>query len=305
MLRVGGRFLGNYYGSALLVTVICIFMTTYVLMYEPLKDYRPYAIGSNLVEKMSDGVDGVYENMFVYKNSKTGEVKEMTEKEYMDSKIWEDTDWVYDDRIQKTIVDAINPTIMDFKPMVSISDLSELESSLEMVKAILDTSKVELLKIYDKNYDAFMEIPFEEYSIEGFPDDEYEIRDTVVNYNPELTDVEIDRGIVEEKKIVMLISRKLEDADWSSVDRAKAIFESCKEKGVPFIMVCNGTREQVEAFRKKHKFNLPIFLMDETELKIISRSNPAMVVLEKGVVKAKYAFRSIPTKDSFKEKHLK
>jgi uncharacterized membrane protein YphA (DoxX/SURF4 family) len=305
MLRVGGKFLGNYYGAALLVTVICLFMTTYVLMYEPLKDYRAYAVGANLVEKMNDGVDGVYENVFVYKNSKTGEKKEMTEKEYMDSKIWEDTDWVYEDRVQKTIVAAINPTVMDFKPMVSITDLTELESSLEIVKSILDTSKVELLRIYDKKYDDFMEIPFEEYSIEGFPAEEYEIRDTVVNYNPELTDIEVDRGIIEEEKIVILISRRLSDANWSSVDRAKEIFESCKKKGVPFIMICNGTRAEVDAFRKKHEFDVPIFMMDETELKIVSRSNPALVVLEKGVVKAKYAFRSIPTKESFKEKHLK
>jgi len=162
-----------------------------------------------------------------------------------------------------------------------------------------------LLRIYDKNYDDFMEIPFEEYSIEGFPAEEYEIRDTVVNYNPELTDIEVDRGIIEEEKIVILISRRLSDANWSSVDRVKAIFESCKKKGVPFIMICNGTRAEVYEFRKKHKFNVPIFMMDETELKIVSRSNPALVVLEKGIVKAKYAFRSIPKKESFKEKHLK
>jgi hypothetical protein len=45
--------------------------------------------------------------------------------------------------------------------------------------------------------------------------------------------------------------------------------------------------------------------MDEIELKIISRSNPAMLVLEKAVVKAKYPHRSIPSVKTFTEKHLK
>jgi hypothetical protein len=49
---------------------------------------------------------------------------------------------------------------------------------------------------------------------------------------------------------------------------------------------------------------IPVFSMDEIELKIISRSNPALVVLERGVVKAKYSKRTIPTVEKFKTNHL-
>ena len=69
-------------------------------------------------------------------------------------------------------------------------------------------------------------------------------------------------------------------------------------------MICNATRDEINKFRKKHSFKLPVFSMDEIELKIISRSNPALLVLENGVVKAKYSKRTIPAKDKFKTNHI-
>ena len=287
------------------VTLECVIVVSYVLMYLPIKDYRPYAVGSNLVEKMNDGVKGEYESMFVYKNKETGELKEMTQDEYMASNIWTDKSWEYKDRTQKTIVEAVNPTIMDFKPMISVTDMSDLERNVPMVQSILDTSMVELLKIYDLGYESYMEIPFEEYTVEDFPAEEYRIDDTVRNINPELSDIEIDKGILEQDQIVLLISRKLEKADWVTIDKMKEIFKACKKKGTPFVMICNGTRDQINAFRKEHNFEVPIFVMDEIELKIVSRSNPSLLVLEKGIVKAKYPYRSIPEKNAFKNEFLK
>jgi uncharacterized membrane protein YphA (DoxX/SURF4 family) len=52
MYRSGGRLLGNHIGSTLIVTFWCSFFVWYVLEYDPLKDYRPYAMGSNLNARM-------------------------------------------------------------------------------------------------------------------------------------------------------------------------------------------------------------------------------------------------------------
>jgi uncharacterized membrane protein YphA (DoxX/SURF4 family) len=41
--RAGGKILGNYWGSSLAVVFVCLIFTSYVLMYEPVKDYRPYS----------------------------------------------------------------------------------------------------------------------------------------------------------------------------------------------------------------------------------------------------------------------
>jgi len=306
MLILGGKVLANHWGSALLVTLLCFFMVTYVLMYEPLKDYRAYAVGANLKEKMNDGVDGQYENILIYKNTVSGKTKEMTEKEYMDSKIWEDSTWVFEDRTQRTIVEAQNPSIMDFNPTISLADMSDDERNSILVKSVLDTSVVQTLKLYNKEYSAEEEIPLEEYVPEYYPAEMYDILDTLTSIDPNVTEVEILDGILNADKIVIVVSKKLADGSWSSsLDRITAIQKACEAKGVPFIFICNAPPADIVKFKKENKLNVPIFSMDEIELKIIARANPAMVVLEKAVVKAKYPHRSIPTAKTFKEKHLK
>ena len=57
IVRAGGKIAGNYGGSVFIVTLITGFFITYVLMYEPLKDYRPYAVGNNLIQKINASIN--------------------------------------------------------------------------------------------------------------------------------------------------------------------------------------------------------------------------------------------------------
>ncbi len=304
--RAGGKVLGNLYGSTLLVIAFCTSLVVYVLAYVPLKDYRPYSVGSDLKAKMNDGIDGEYENMLVYKNKSTGETKEFsaTSQEYVDSKIWEDKDWEYKENIQKTIVPAKNPSIMDFNPTISMEDLGDDEREFEYVKNVLDTSVVQVLKILSLEYDSEMETPIEEYDPAGFPEEEYKILDTMTSVDPNLTEFAIKDALINDDRTVFVVSRKLSEANWGVIKDLKDIQKACKELEVPFFMICNATRDEINAFKQKHSFNVPVFSMDEIELKIISRSNPALMVLEKGVVKGKYAYRSLPSGENFKSDHL-
>lgn len=306
LLFMGGKVLANHWGSALVVTNLCFAMVIYVLMYEPIKDYRPYAVGSNIEEKMSDGVEGEYENILIYKNIKTGKLKKMTEDEYMASKIWEDSTWAYEDRNQRTIVEAVNPSIMDFNPTLQIADMSNDERNCILVKDILDTSVTQSLRFMNLTYNEEEIVPMEEYVPEYYPAEEYQLLDTLTAMDPNVTEVAILNGILSADKIVMVVSKKLDDGSWeSSVERIKAIQKACEKKNIPFIFICNAAPSDIVRFKKEYKLNVPIFSMDEIELKIIARSNPAMLVLEKAVVKAKYPHRSIPTVETFKDKHLK
>jgi hypothetical protein len=150
-----------------------------------------------------------------------------------------------------------------------------------------------------------MEIPVEEYSPEGFPAAEYEIRDTMYTLDPNMTEIAIKDVLLDQKKAVVLISRRLNEADRSAMKQIKQIKELCEKNDVPFIILCNASREEMNAFRKKYNLDVPAFVMDEIELKVIARSNPALMVLEKGVVKGKYPHRSIPEPSEFTKIHLK
>ncbi len=307
MLRAGGKYFGNYYGGALFVILITLAMIVYVLSYAPIKDYRAYAVGSNMVEKMNDGIDGVYESMLVYKNTKTGETKEYssTSEEYTSSKIWEDTDWVYESMVQKVIVPTKIPSITEqFNPFIQLDEISEYEMMLDPVKKAIKNAKVQGLLIRDLGYNSDMEVPFSEYNTDDYDAESYQILDTIEMSDPSVTEFSLREFVVQSDKIVLVSSQNLMKGDWENVDLLKEIFDECKKNNIPFAVMCGATREEINQFRKKHAFYAPFFVNDETELKAISRSNPALLVIEKGVIKAKYPFRSTPTKAKFKSKHI-
>jgi uncharacterized membrane protein YphA (DoxX/SURF4 family) len=307
-LRALGENKGNYYGTALGVSLLCVFMVTYVLMYNPIKDYRPYAIGANLHKKMNDGVDGEYVNMAVYENIKNGKERSYdgSSKEYTNSKIWEDTlNWKFKVMRQTIVIETVNASIMDFHPSVDIADLSNTEMSLNMIRTFMDTNAVQMIRIQD-NYDSSTyDLTFEEYNLDEYPPESYPVLDTLTSYPEDLLDIDAMGAIINEKRIVLLVSKSLEDGVWSNLNKLRELQAACDKEGVPFVMICNASREEINRFRKKNKFNIATFSMDEIELKIISRSNPSVIVLEKGVVKAKYAYRSTPSVESFKSNHLK
>lgn len=307
VLRVGGKFLGNYYGSALFVTAMCGILVWYVLSYLPLKDYRAYAVGSNLVEKMNDGVEGVYESLLVYKNTKTGKTVEYsaTSTEYTESKIWEDKEWVYESMVQKAIIPTKIPSITDqFNPFIGIDEVGEYELTLDSVAIKMANLKVPGLKLNDVFGETEVEIPMSEYNLTDYDLESYAIIDTIELENPAITEISIRDYIIYAKKIVLLSSKSLDEADWRNLDRVKAIQKACEDKGIPFVMMCSASRERINTFRTKHNFTAPIFVNDETELKAISRSNPTILIIEKAVVTGKYPFRSTPTKEEFITKHL-
>lgn len=304
--RTGGKLFGNYWGSALFVTVLSILVVGFVLRYSPIKDYRPYAVGSNLNEKVDDGEKGVYEDALLYKNTKTGEERSYiaSSDEYSKSKIWEDDTWKFVSMVNKEIRPTIKATLDEFNPTISMKELSDSERQLDFVKALITQTKVKRIRIKALQDEVVSEVLMSEFDLESYPTEEYEIIDTVETIEVGTGDINIKKALINEKRVVVLVSRDLVNANWSEIDRIKGIAEKCKTENVPFVVIANGTRQEMDAFRKKYAFNCAIFSLDQIELKIISRSNPALLVLEKGVVKEKYSHRMIPTGDRFKEIHL-
>lgn len=264
ILRAGGYFLGNHYGSALIVAVFSGIFIGYVLLYEPLKDYRPYAVGKNLIYQMNDGKEGKYENTFVLKNLRTGKTESYSEEQYMSKeKLWDEKRYKFLKNDQEEIIPTKLPTITEqFNPFRDVRDLSFPENDLQAVREML-------------------------------LDD------------PDLEEVSIRDYLVNADQIVVLTSKNLLKGDWSNIERYKTIYRGCRKEGIPFVMITNADKGQIWYFRKKNGFNVPVFLNDETELKAISRSNPSLMVIEKGVVTAKYPHRSTPTFDALKKNVLR
>lgn len=102
------------------MTVIFIVFYAYLVTYSynhlPIIDFSPYKVGVNIPKAMEvpeNAPKAVYENMLVYKNTKTGEEKEFTEANYP----WQDTlNWEFVKMgEQKLIQEGYTPPIHDFR----------------------------------------------------------------------------------------------------------------------------------------------------------------------------------------------
>lgn len=307
MLRAGGFFLGNYFGGSLFVTAASSILILYVILYEPLKDYRPFAEGSHLLWKMNDGKEGKYESTFVLKNLKSGETETYTEQEYMKNEsLWDEQDYKFIERSEKEIIPSKPPTITDqFNPFLSLTDLTKIERSMPIVQQILREATVEGYRIKNKRTNQYFNVALSEYNSSDFNAEEFQIVDTITMNDPTFNEINLRQYIVKENQIVVVSSRSLLKGNWKNIDRYKSIYNWCKVNDVPFVIITNASRGQIHYFRKKHNFMVPIFMNDETGLKTIARSNPSMMVIQKGIVKGKYPHRSTPTVDWMKRNILK
>ncbi|PRD45437.1 BT_3928 family protein [Sphingobacterium haloxyli] len=78
-----------------LVILLSFGIGAYTIYFLPFIDFLPYKEGNNIPELMilPEGEEGdVYEYVYEIKHKQTGELKKVTDKEYMDG-IWEDDNW--------------------------------------------------------------------------------------------------------------------------------------------------------------------------------------------------------------------
>lgn len=68
----------------------------YTMVFLPVVDFLPYKVGNNIPELMTvpEGAElDQFEIIYELKHKQSGEVKKVTDKEYLDQKIWEDENW--------------------------------------------------------------------------------------------------------------------------------------------------------------------------------------------------------------------
>jgi uncharacterized membrane protein YphA (DoxX/SURF4 family) len=105
---------------ALIITSVLTFgFALYTYNFLPIKDFLPYHKGANLPEymKIPEGAPlDVYEIRYSLKNKKSGETKEMTDKEYLETEIWKDANWeIVGTPESKLIKKGFEPKIRDLK----------------------------------------------------------------------------------------------------------------------------------------------------------------------------------------------
>lgn len=107
--------------AAVWVFVISLCFSFWCIEHLPVKDYRPYAEGKSISDGMKTaeelGLEGPkFGYIYTLDNIETGEKKEMTDKEYIDGKWWENKAYEMNSDLTKQVKlkDGYEPPIHDF-----------------------------------------------------------------------------------------------------------------------------------------------------------------------------------------------
>ena len=225
------------------VTVVCVAFQVHTLNHLPLKDYRAYAEGENIIENRKSaeelGLQGpVFATEYTFRNVTTGADTLVLSSDWL--KIYNET-WfksVYEtvsfDGREVKVSDGYEPRILDFQ--------------------ILDS----------------------------FGDDR---ADEFLNYDG---------------NVLLFVSKDLENADTSKQQDMNSLADAARDAGWMNVGLTNAPSEENLAFQEAHGVTYGMFTCDQTELKIVIRSNPGIVWLKDGVVQQKWAWRDVPSWNELK-----
>ncbi len=163
--------------------------------------------------------------------------------------------------------------------------------------------KYETRFIYEKNGEK------KEFSLDNYPanDTTWQFIDqktTLVSkgYQPPIHDFILtsagnedmtDEILSSEGCTLLMISKKLEEADPEALAEGYEAGHSCKNNSFDFYILTASNSDQISSIYP----SLPVLLVDETTLKTIVRSNPGYMLLKKGTIINKWSWANLPDKE--------
>ncbi len=113
-------------------------------------------------------------------------------------------------------------------------------------------------------------------------------------YEPPIHDFTIERGgadftlaQLQEPKLVMVVAYDLVKSDLEAFKDVKVVTDRAKAKGYKVIGMSASGEDKGNTVSNEYDLGFDFYFTDETTLKTIVRSNPAILVLEKGTIKQK------------------
>lgn len=242
---IASKFTNN-----LLVALVVLFslgIGAYTVNYLPFIDFLPYKVGNNIPKLMEippGAPQDEFQHIYTLKNKATGEDKIMTDKEYMDQKIWEDENWeVVGEPVTKLIKKGYQVAIPDL--IISDADGNEL------TKDVLNN-------------------PY---------------------YNFIVTSVD---------------ASKLSSNDMVALGKInETIKDLSSEFNIRAILLTASSSDDITYLNNQLNLVLETMYADAVPLKSMVRSNPGVMLMQKGIVIKKWSKNTFPSKEELINTYFK
>lgn len=189
--------------------------------------------------------------------------------------------------------------LIDFRPY-------HVDTNIRQAMAIpegKDAPQFETTFILEKNGQL------REFTLEEYPDSTWTFVDsktvkTKEGYQPPIHDFNItlqetgeditEQVITHQGPVLLLIMYNLDKAQQYNYVEINNIYEHAKRHHVPFYCLTAGTAEQVVKWQKLTAAAYPFATTDETTLKTMIRSNPGLMLINSGIILAKWSNNNLP-----------
>lgn len=98
----------------------------------------------------------------------------------------------------------------------------------------------------------------------------------------------------QDKPVFLWFVKDVHTATTENIDHIQNLAKLCDQNDLYFYMVTSSNQEATDAFLLKHQMELYTVELDPTTLKTAMRTNPGLILLEKGTVIGKWSYKSYP-----------
>ncbi len=283
-----------FIGSTLLTFAFCWYNT---FLNEPVVDFRPFKPGVNILERKKaeeKALGDVKITDWKLKNTQTGELKTLSDADYMKSlKTYNETNgWKVLDQI-KTEPAVAHSKISDF----AVSDIK----GDDVTETFLS----------EPNY-MFVAVSFKMNSTESQVT--VQIPDTVYKFDTLRLKVN-KKDTFSVKKTLDHVGKREEiyksfafDSDYRQqfTKKINPLFEAAEKAGYKIAgLVPFDGQKKIDDFRHDTQSAYPFYTADNVVLETMMRSNPGVFLFKNGTIIQKWHINNLPTFSEIKERYLK
>ncbi len=297
--RFGVQFLKSSIGILMFISVLLTAVLYYVISFEPLTDFRSYAVGNSLVDFEND-----MENtqlVYVYHHKFTDEIVFLNEEKRKESPIIADSNYVFIRVSEHKINPFPSQKNFCFNPTISVSEIQKHDIQHNLLKPLLEEHLQELYSVENRQNGIVDLFYADEFNQDLLKDTNF-IVSKFVGIHGDYSEFDLGSAILSSDLIFVWIVkdiRKISDHEW---DQMKAIVAQCEEQEYK-MLVLGYQRASFWYEKSKIDHDKLLFLnMEKQELNKICRSNLCLMVLKNGVIEAKYPIRGLPKFETISSK---
>lgn len=289
----GLKMLQNSFASLFILALLLFGLASYVVSYEPLSDFRNYAIGSNLNNVVGELVANEKVKIYVYSDVNSGKERFLSEEQHATSMIWEDSNYIFVRIYELDVVSALGNNQQIFSPVLSLKDLMEPESLHPLLQPLYEVYFEDLVEVRNKKTQEVSIFKKDELTKEYEKDTNFIVR----KFSGVATDIESisARDLLLDLDIIFIWSIKnpeiISKSDW---DKMNGLIDQINKEKLDMCVI--SAAQPIDWTRaSNYQLSELAFLNSEmTELLEMCRSNVCLLVLKKGVVAAKYPLSGLP-----------